>query len=185
MNLESATTILASVAAVVASIAAFLAFIASRRTFASDKQSQRRKVFDAVYYHIERVEEFLREQPATNQKVRKQIKKDPDYTPYCVGSIADDLTYDLIIELLENLDLADSDMRIVLLYFHSHNTYQSIMASFNSDYVRSWSAERKLGMWDGGMQYQTGTLRLAGEAKDILDKVRAAGICINSNRINQ
>jgi len=170
MKFQFAIQLLTLAAAVAASAAAWMALIANRRMLASESRTKRRKLFDAIYYHILVTGDFLLEQPANNDKIRRRISERPDYTPYPAGSSADDLTYDLVIELLEVLDLTDGDARIVLAYFHFQSIYHEIMARFDSDYVRSWTTERKLEMWDASVEYQAKTLAAARQAREVLER---------------
>lgn len=170
MKFQFAVQLLTLAAAIAASVAAWMAVIINRRVLASESRTKRRKLFDAIYHPIRVTGEFLLEQPANNDKIRRRISENPDYTPYPAGSSADDLTYNLVIELLEVLNLADEDAQIVLSYFHSQAIYHEIMAGFDSDYVRGWTTERKLEMWDAGMEYQTKTLESARRAQEVLQR---------------
>ncbi|CAJ2376645.1 MAG: hypothetical protein MPK11_06010 [Gammaproteobacteria bacterium] len=104
----------------------------------------RRKVADAIWFHIRRSIETL--EPILDEKnlnlLEEKIENDASYMPYMPWSTGDDLTYDQVIEALEKLN--DEEEEILMSYFHNHQGLHALVDSLTLGFVREFPKERKL-----------------------------------------
>lgn len=155
------------------SLGIFVALLLSVYNLYSSMQSHRRKrqkLVNTVYYHVRHAIDTLQEQQKGNKSIREKISNDSSYTPYVASSPADDLTYDHIIEVMEWLD--EKGEEAVSFYFHAQMGLHALGKSFDLEFVRGWSPDRKLRLWEFFEEYQKNTLKYAGKAKNILEKHR-------------
>ena len=142
------------------------------RVLLSAQSERRRKqeLINAVYHHVDEAISRLKdeEREKRNETIRQGIEDDETYTPYVVRSSSDDLTYDHIIGVMEWLD--EKGEKAVASYFYSQSSLHAAEESFGLEYVRSWSVDRKLKLWDLYVHYQEETLANAVVARGALSK---------------
>ncbi len=81
---------------------------------------------------------------------------------------ADNLSYDLIVEVMGFLDKEDE--QIVLSYFHNEAELHTCAKSFELEFVRCWPSARKLPLWERYEASKKTTLKDANETLRILEK---------------
>lgn len=153
-------------------IIAGLAFLLSWYNFIRSSRARRRKLINAVYYHVDLAIRTLQEQEKGNEAIREKIENDESYTPYLVHSPNDDLTYDHVIEVMEWLDAKGEEA--VSSYFHSQQALHALAESFKLEFVRNWPPERKLRAWDAYERFRRDTIEHARQAKEALEGEKAS-----------
>ena len=149
---------------------AFSALILSFYNWTQARRRTRRKRFNTVYYHADQSVKFLLKQQKNNPSIQEKIKNDNSYTPYGVSSSNDDLTYEHIIDVMEWL--SEDGEEAVSSYFHAQMTLRMLIQSFNTEFVRGWTPDRKLELWKVCEEYQAETLKCAEKATKVLKKHR-------------
>ncbi len=96
--------------------------------------------------------------------LKEKIENDASYVPYMPWSDNDDLTYDQVIEALENLN--DEEEEILMSYFHSHQTLRALAKSLSLDFVRKFPKERTLRWFELFQYYGNETVRFAKQAEE-------------------
>ena len=157
------------VTAIAASVAtlAFL-FRVSQATLAEERRKQ--ALANAVYHHVEKAIEVLEKFMPDNETTRAKMEDNAAYTPLFINSADDDLTYEHIIGVMEWLDAVGE--KAVANYFYDQSTLISISEYFQTEYVRGWDQERRLGLFDIYVEQQQETLKSARGAQAVLKKVR-------------
>ena len=160
------------IAKLITPIIAGLAFLLSWYNFIRSSRARRRKLINAVYYHVDLAIRTLQEQQKGNDAIREKIENDESYTPYLVHSPNDDLTYDHVIEVMEWLDAKGEEA--VSSYFHSQQALHALAESFELEFVRNWPPERKLRAWDAYERFRRDTIEHARQAKETLEGEKAS-----------
>ena len=147
-------------------LVAVVALCLSLYNFAQSRRRKRRKLF-SVYYHAVMAIESIEAQQKNNQRIRKTIAEDDAYTPLIASvSSANELTYQQVLDVMEWLNQEEEEA--TLSYFHHQSDLHALGQSFNSDFVRNWSQERKLEMWAHLEEKMEETLRHACAVKALL-----------------
>ena len=153
-----------------ASIVASFALLFSAYNLRQARRRTRRKLVNTVYYHVAQSVKFLLKQQKNNPLIQEKIKNDNSYTPYGVSSSNDDLTYEHIIDVMEWL--SEDEKEAVSSYFHAQMALRMLIQSFNTEFVRGWTPDRKLELWKVCEEYQKETLKCAEKAKKFLEEHR-------------
>ena len=135
-----------------------------------NSRRRRRKLVNAVYYHVDLAIRSLQEQEKDNEAIREKFENDESYTPYLVRSPNDDLTYDHVIEVMEWLDPEGEEA--VSSYFHSQQALHALAESFKLEFVRNWPPERKLRAWDAYERFRRDTIEHARRTEEALEERR-------------
>lgn len=151
-------------------LTAFLALTFSFYNWTQSRRRTRRKLVNTIYYHTKCAIEDLQKRQKNNHVIQAKITNDNSYTPYLASSSADDLTYEHIIDVMEWLD--EDGERAVSSYFHTQMVLSALGQSFDKEYVRGWTPDRKLELWKVYEKYQEETLKHAKETMKILEAHR-------------
>ena len=149
-------------------LTAFLALMFSFYNWTQSRRRKRRKLVNTVYYHTKYAVEALQDQQKNNHLIQEEIENDNSYTPYAGSSSADDLTYEHVIDVMECLD--EDGERAVSSYFYNQTILNVLGQSFEKEFVRGWTKERKLKLWKKHEEYQKKTLKDAKETMKVLKK---------------
>ena len=143
------------------------------RIFLFFANSYRRRInlAKAVYYYSKIDEELAKNHKGRFNIIRQNIREDDAYTPLVVqSSVADELTYSQIIEVMEYLDGRENE-EILIYYFHKRLAFNSLILTFNSEIVRdSWTQQRKLDLLCIIEEYADDVLDYAEKTMKILEK---------------
>ena len=157
------TELIAALSVLVAAFALLLNWYNSGRAYGT----RRRKIINAVYYHVEMAIDSLQELRKSDDAIRQKIKNDESYTPYVPSSPNDDLSYGDVIEVMEWLDL--NGQQAMSYYWHYQAGLHALAQSFELEFIRNWPPSRKLGVWEAHVQYREQTIKYAEEAKQALE----------------
>lgn len=104
--------------------------------------NRRRRLARAVYHHAafaERLfDEFLKGYDSLERRITAEGST---FTPFTVPSPTNDLTYEQIIEVMDWLEGEGQEK--VLGYYHYQMIFHATALSFNSEYARELSQDRK------------------------------------------
>ena len=151
-------------------VTAFSALILSFYNWTQSRRRTRRKLVDTIYYHTKYAIEAFQYQQKKNHLIQEKIKSNNSYTPYGAHSSADDLTYEHVIDVMEWLD--EDGEKAVSSYFYTQMVLSALGQSFDKEFVRGWTPDRKLELWKVCEKYQEETLKYAKEAMKVLEAHR-------------
>ena len=154
---------------------ATIAALFSIYTFSTSHRKRRKKLINAVYYHVKETKEWLghSSRKEKHEAIRKKIEEGKGYMPYPVFSSADDLSYEHIIEAMEWLSSkktggGESEEELLSRYFHQYMHFRAYLSSFEKYLLMDWPTDRKLAIWQGFANAQEKTLNYANKLMPIL-----------------
>ena len=131
-----------------------------------------KQLIHTVFYHADKAIRDLEENLESIDLVRERIEQDESYHPYVVDTVEAALAYSQIIEVLQSVN-DEADEEKILNYYYNEADLHAITKAFNSEIVRSFPQERKLGMWKIFEEAVRETRRSAKEARSTLAKLRS------------
>ena len=150
-----------------------LALCVSVFTFLWARDARRRKLVNAMYFHIKFTQENLGKWEAPIRDLPDKMRAEPSYTPYFVVPKEDNLAYTDVIELTRWFNTQE-DREIILRYFHAQANLHAVAVSFSTEVLRNLPVEQKIRLADLLAQFCDETLRYAKVAKKLLDEKRVS-----------
>lgn len=139
--------------------------------FFADNYRRRLYLAKVVYYHAMRSEELIDSHRDIFEKIREKITEDAAYIPFVVQSLVDDeLTYGQTIEAMQYLGGSEDEETVIMSYFHKHVLFHSLLMTFNSEIVSSWTQERKLGLLKKIEEAADDMRGYAGRTREVLER---------------
>ena len=148
-----------------------LALCVSVFTFLWARDARRRKLVNAMYFHIKFTQENLGKWEAPIRDLPDMMRAEPSYTPYFVVPKEDNLAYTDVIELTRWFN-AQEDREIILRYFHAQANLHAVAVSFGVEIVRNLPAEKRIQMVVGLAEFCDETLKYAKAAEKLLERKR-------------